>query len=185
MDDEWLNISNALQANANEPAPRNVRIITNQNGLELSWDSPPTNKNVIRYNIMCSTAMQSTNGRHITTFFVDGDTRAATVPVPVRTTTVLEPSDYYCCITAHIQGQSSLILATKSCDTINNQFFPTQLAPGHTVSSPTSDSILVPVLGILVGVLFLALVVVSVALVAFIMNARKEKKRMILDDPKE
>ena len=161
MDDEWLNVSDALQANANEPAPRNVRIVTNQNGLELSWDSPPTNENVIRYNIMCSTAMQSTNGCHITTFFVDRNTRAATVPVPVRTTTILEPSDYHCCITAHIQRQSSLILATKSCDTINNQLFS---APGPTVSS---QGFITPVLGILAGMFFLALVVVAVVLVAY------------------
>ena len=162
MDDEWLNVSDALQANANEPAPRNVRIVTNQNGLELSWDSPPTNENVIRYDILCSTISRYINSQHTTSInmFVDGNTLTATVPL--RTIRTPEPSDYNCCITAHIQRQSSLILATMSCHTIELFFTPLSSGP---IASSQSSTILV--LGILAGVFFLALVVVAVVLIAY------------------
>ena len=173
VNDEWLNA--ALQIDANEPTPENFQILTSQTGLSLSWEQPLTNESIENYEIVCSSVIKPVNGFTNFSHILNGNSTTLFIPA-----TALECMDYNCCIITHFHTErfAGLRSSTRLCETISSMESPPPseaATPKTPCPSSQSDTILVPILGLLAGVLFLALIVVSVALMAFMSSAKKEK----------
>lgn len=167
VDDQWLTISDPLQFSTDQFLPGNLQLSSFLSGLSAEWEVPllESGKVVTGYDITC-TQVQPGNLQHSSeSLTVDGTTTSALVTI-----TALQPTDYRCCITSHIQRDVLTIFSLGVCDTA--QFTP------PPVSVPTGNFILVPVLGVLVGVFFLALVIVGVALVVFMTASTSKVKRL-------
>lgn len=165
VDDVWFTLNYSLQDATEQPSteqpstrgsPQNLQLISlpeDSGELFLSWDTPLTNEEVTSYNIVCSANIPSGSGQPTTSHTLSLTTNNTSVILPVLGQ---KSVDYACCVTA----QSSELFPTPTCSSV-------QIVPPPASTAGVSDSILVPVLGVLVGVFFLALVVVSVLLVVF------------------
>lgn len=163
MDDQWLTVSSSLQVDTDELSPTNLQLTSISEGLLLSWERPHTESGITSYDVACSTLVQSSSGEHLTSISVTVDGGTTSTVVSVLTT----PASYNCCVTANTEGSGGVTFSSETCGTT---LFDT------LASESTGDSILVPVLGVVVGVLFSALVIVSVALVIFMTTSGKQRK---------
>lgn len=166
VDDIWITLNYSLPATEQPIAqpPRNLQLNLLADELFLSWETPFTNVAVMDYSAVCSTDIQLGNGRPITSLTLSlttGDTSALIPPFMG----LQESTTYSCCVTAHYETLG--VSSTPTCGSV--QFLPTPAPAG------ISDSILVPVLGVLAGVFLLALVVVSAALVVFMCTGTKQR----------
>ena len=164
--------STSSTTTAAEPSlepPSNLRLSTSPAELQLSWDAPSlpadSEDTVDSYSIICSTSTSNSQQTTSLSLSLTVQETTASISAPNQ-----QPATYTCCITALTeQGLSSL----EGCDDV--QFSPF-VAP--TPSTSSSCGIITPVLGVLVGVLFLALLAVCVVLLVLMM-ARKRKSIMI------
>lgn len=163
MDDQWLTTSDPLQFSTDQFPPRNLQLRSLGDGLFASWDTPlqESGEVVAGYDITCTPTESSHLYYSLT---VDGS-NINSVMVDVI---ALQPTDYSCCVTSRIQRDMLTLISPEVCDTV--QFTPE--------GSQGSNSILVPVLGVLVGVFFLALLVMGVALVVFMTTSTSKMKRL-------
>lgn len=184
IDDVWVALNYSLQDATpteqlstqqpltDEQSPQNLQLNSLSEELLLSWAAPSTDGEVTSYNIACSTNIQSGNGQPITSLTLSLSTSDTSALLPVFGQELME---YTCCVTAQRPLE---MFSPPTCGSV-------QVAP---LPAPTGalGSILVPVLGVLVGVFFLALVLVSVALLVFMCTGTsKMKHNTVLLDGQE
>ena len=169
VDDVWLRYP--LQPPSETlPIVQSLQLESHEDALLLSWEAPQTEEEITGYSVVCSTTLRSNNGRPVTPLNLSVSVSDISVIIPLLS--LGEPASYTCCVTAQYEGQAS---SGPICETI-------QSAPAPTPTE-TSDSILVPVLGVLAAVFLLALAVVSVALLVFVCTGvrRKPGAHMLVD----
>ncbi len=182
LDDEWVNIQPgevegtvvAVQGRTNPPLPRNLDITTDQNGFQFSWERPLTDDSITGYDVTCFTGTTPSKYGVTLSLSVDGSSTSAYIVA------LMDPqyTNYRCCVTAHIQVYAELspIATTPLCDDVS-----IVIPPLPTASTTSTNSILVPVLGILAGLFLLALLIVSVALVLFMISNTGSKHKVDID----
>ena len=175
LEDEWLTISETIQFSTDRSLPRNLELRSiGGEGLSATWDPPllESGVSVDGYDLSCTLERSdSSRQRSSESLTVSGSTNSASLAI-----TATEPVEYNCCITSRVQRRSFTFVSPPLCENVH------YMPPIVVVEPPqeTTGSILVPVLGVLVGVFFVALVVMGVALVVFITsNTRTHKARRV------
>lgn len=159
VDDEWLGYP--FETLPTMLPPQNLQLESREDALFFSWEAPPTEDEIRGYSVVCSTNIQIGSGQPIALLTLSVNTSDLSVSIPFL---MEESTDYSCCATAQYEGGAS---SSSVCGTVLSGPAPTP--------TETSDSILVPVLGVLAALFFLALVVVSVALLVFMCTGVKQK----------
>lgn len=176
-----VNTDGVPQFSAQEFSPRNLQLSPLQDevgvGVSVTWERPNVDLQhvVTGYDVICSPV---DTPQFSISLSVSGSSTNATMPLLASQST-----DYTCCVTSHVRSDIETAgpeMFSEACEDI--QFVRPPPSPSP---SPSGDSILVPILGVLVGVFFLALLVVALALVAFIASAGKPRHYDIRDSPEE
>jgi hypothetical protein len=166
VDDVWLRYS----APDPPPPPQNLQLSQlTSDDIFLSWGAPPAGEEVTGYTATCSLAFS------LTTTGI-----SATIPL----IGLQEHVNYTCCVTAE-QGTGA---SSPNCGSIDAQHEKINAVStsDSSIMTGVSDSILVPVLGVLAGVFFLAVVVVSVSLVVFVCtDTKRRSERADIAEPEE
>lgn len=166
VDDNWLTVSNSLEVITEDLPPRNLEITSTEEGLLVSWEEPSTNEEITSYDIMYFAATQPASAQQLT-LRVNAEGGATSALLSVLSP---ETTSYRCCVSSHIERHPGLIFSSEVCETV--EYTPLVVS----TAQQNSGSILVPILGIVAGVLFLALVVVSLALMVFMKTASTRRK---------
>lgn len=169
LEDEWLAPTNSLQVAMGNSPVTNIQLIQET----LSWSPPATDENILRYDITCFTS--------------DSDRLMWSLLGNSQTSTTLHfllpQAMYTCCVTTITQGRMGVEFTSEACQgglVVTTP--PTTTPTTPTTCPPTpgcstaAESILVLVLGVLAGLFFLALLIVSCALLVFMRAAAKGKK---------
>ena len=172
-DDQWLTLNLSMQNTrplTGELPPANLQLSSVPDGLLLSWEVPLTNEVVTGYDITCSTPVQSSDLNSQQTISLtlsltidNRDTTSALIPV-----TTLQQATYTCCVSSRYENT----VQVSACDDV-------LIILPVTPQPPEADSILVPVLGVLAGVFFLAAMLLGAALVLFIVTSGTNKTKRI------
>lgn len=168
-DDQWLTLNLSMPTTrplTGELPPANLQLNSVLDGVKLSWEAPLTNEVVTGYNITCSTPVQSPDPNSQQTISLtlsltieDSATTSALIPITTQQQTM-----YTCCVTSQYESTTQV----SACDDVLFIIPPSQ-------PTQEADSILVPVLGVLAGVFFLATMLLGVALVVFIVTSGTNK----------
>ena len=171
LEDQWLTLGNSLQLINNDFPVTNLQLNNNENGVSLSWDRPIiTNEDmeITSFDVVCSTAGGDVQHSSSRTVSDDGATSSTFLPLLAR-----ETINYMCCVTTNVRGNTGVRFSSETCET--SLFIPPPSCP-PTAAPARDDSILVLILGVLAGLFFLALIIVSIALVAFICAGASRRK---------
>ncbi len=170
LEDEWLTLENSpLVANGNFPVT-NLQLGQSGNEVELAWEPPLDNEAIISYNVECSTTTAA-GVRLASSLSVAGGDPPFSVSLPLPAP---EASMYRCCVTTIVQGTAGVRIASETCqDELTSPFTPLPCPPTVSCLYPVT---LILILGVLAGLFFMALLIVSFALVLFICTAASRKK---------
>ena len=151
----------------NLPQPANLQVRSLVPDLFVSWEAPSSDRTIADYAVSCSTVVPPDQMVTLT-LSLTTDQTSVLVPLPPAQ----EARSFTCCVTAQYESTGTGNLSPPSCEEV--------LVESITPTS-TGPSILVLVLGVLVGVLFLALLVVSIALVIFVATGSSRMKQATQD----
>ncbi len=164
LDDEWLTLNNNLQISNNDFPVRDLLLVSNQDGILISWQPPLlTEGQIAGFVVTCSI-----NESVSLVITVSGRTTSTMLPV----LSIPTPASYRCCVTAQIPGSLGFHFATEICSSVNTS---TVIVSPTTSSSPLS-SLETSLIGITALCFLIAGIVVAIVVITVILKRRTTRE---------